>query len=839
MPMVSAESPRFSFPSSGDDHLSKTDYFEPPTSATTSTAVTGLNADSKKRPLQHPQLQPPRSHQKNQDSLSSVNTEYTLVDDTPHKHSIRTNSVCSNDTLFERAPPPAFAKSHRPSKSEVTKSPTLPPSQQHHHQRHHHQNSDQHPQRIAQPIYPISAIDSHFPPPKILVQSPLAKNQSQSSCCGLSPTCEGFSPLVRKHSTQTDALQFRCAPRFKDSAYDIPVECSFLDAGEIFPLIRSSLEEVSDDGLPNVLLVDVRPFPDYCKSHIEGAVNVCLPSTLLKRPAFSLERCIATLTSEEKLVFTRFLERGESSKLPTLILYDSSTATRSAASLSVSKLASKFVSSDSWDSEIVVLKGGFREFQREYPNLLGSGSPSLFSKIGMSVETAMDHLSVDESSEEDPSITPKTPKRSTLSAIDQLPPQRIQYRKSISSSEIHTLAPIRIPCLSRFVLPDPSESPLFKSRHNEELLTARPDASHVLASESTEEQLPPWLESIIGDDRGAASLAQKFHNLQLQERERLTQVLSRTTAADNPGDSAVPYISSGIELGRKNRYKDIIPYEHSRVKLFPNIPGNGVTGESTSDTDYINASYLSAPGSDNKYIATQGPLAETIGDFWRVVVNHNTSLVLSLTPQKENEVEKCAPFWVPGLYKSDGFDVQVSELEQTSDLRLHPESDSSVVFRRLLIHIDGLAVAHEVLQVHVLSWPDYGAKINTKDLLSIVALKRFVSEHANNSPVVVHCSAGCGRTGVLCAIDTAVDILLSAHEEASGFDPVFDTVMAFRNQRISMVQNLRQYMLIYDAIILFFRMHCDLQQELTEVFSWGSDTNAIIKHFVADLDRQD
>ncbi|KAH3679270.1 hypothetical protein WICPIJ_008642, partial [Wickerhamomyces pijperi] len=72
------------------------------------------------------------------------------------------------------------------------------------------------------------------------------------------------------------------------------------------------------------------------------------------------------------------------------------------------------------------------------------------------------------------------------------------------------------------------------------------------------------------------------------------------------------------------------------------------------NSNYINASYLRYPGSQLNYIASQGPLEETIGDFWKVVYDHKVPMILSLTAQKENEVEKCAPYWIPGTYSSNG-----------------------------------------------------------------------------------------------------------------------------------------------------------------------------------------
>ncbi|ODV83807.1 hypothetical protein CANARDRAFT_237663 [[Candida] arabinofermentans NRRL YB-2248] len=556
---------------------------------------------------------------------------------------------------------------------------------------------------------------------------------------------------------------------------------------ESFRYIENWRGIVGEDGLPNLLVIDVRPFQDYCKSHIVGAVNLCLPSTLLKRSTFTLDRCIATLTSEEKALFTKYLQR-DMDNLPTLIFYDSCTESSDTASLSISNLSSKFVNTQTWKAPLYVMQGGFKEFELLHPAHVETGSHASMPKVMVA------------------------PCRETPSS-DQ-PPK------------------IQISSLTHFRLPDTSNTPFFKSRHHEELLTTRPDSTlHLNTSITTPDTniLPSWLFNVIGSDLGASVLSSKFNCLQVQERERLNQALTRHCQATPSPET--PYFSAGVELGRKNRYKDIFPYEHSRVKI---QKYDAEDNELDQEESYINASYLHYPGSENQYIATQGPLEETIGDFWKVAYDHKIPLILSLTAQRENEVEKCAPYWEPGTYSSNGVFINVEILEQVDNFKLTEESSCECCARWIRLKI-GDRPTHDVLQIQILSWPDYGALISSKDLISLAFLKRHILEESGTCdvPTIVHCSAGCGRTGCFSAIDVVIDLMLSNVEQDDEKDLAYDVISEFRSQRVSMVQNLRQYILIYDTILMFRKSQASSEYNGNNN-NWIEDKYDIFNHFIEE-----
>ncbi|OUM51136.1 hypothetical protein BVG19_g222 [[Candida] boidinii] len=779
--------------------------------------------------------------------------------------------------------------------------------------------------------------------------------------------------------------------RFKDVNFELPKDCEILDLEKSVDLIKSSEDDVGEDGLSNLLVIDVRPFQDYCKSHIRGSLNLCLPSTLLKRSTFKLDRCIATLTSDEKGILKKYLLR-DSNEFPTVLFYDYSTDTGKEASLSISNLALKFSDSPEWKGKLFVVKGGFKNFNSVHPDLVGSetffttvhksklndkrspknssfitekknagddsndncttignengssdalGVPSNRSQISISsndsgnvpllsstqlvtdgnnsFNTSSSSLNTSKDTNFSPTITsssviyssPTTVSTTanklpeiTIDAYPISPHNDVRRLKARATSSFQSRSPVSATLgLNHFILPDTSNIPFFKTRHHEEFLTPRADGSlHLNTVLNTPDKvyLPTWLSNVIGSDLGATELSKKFHDIQVMERSRLNNAMCKPNtvnsydlvknSSSSPfSDVETPSFSAGVELGRKNRYKDIFPYDHSRVK----IKKYNDSGENELDqeSEYINASYLNAPGSKNSYIATQGPLEETIGDFWKVVVDHNIQLIFSLTAQMENEVEKCAPYWLPGTYASNGVFINVDCLEEIKHFKITPNSNCDVIVRRIKINISSdNEKSHEVLQIHILSWPDFGAVINSFDLISLVYLRKYITSvtKTEDCPILVHCSAGCGRTGCFSAIDACIDILLHENNEdikkfmkakedqqpstdastasnATGSteasttstntvnttnshissksvteerDLVYDIVCAFRSQRVSMVQNLKQYILIYDTILLFERIvkeGFDKYFKSGDLTDWRENEYSVIKNFLDDF----
>ncbi|XP_047279593.1 tyrosine-protein phosphatase non-receptor type 3 isoform X5 [Homo sapiens] len=227
----------------------------------------------------------------------------------------------------------------------------------------------------------------------------------------------------------------------------------------------------------------------------------------------------------------------------------------------------------------------------------------------------------------------------------------------------------------------------------------------------------------------------------------------------------------------KNRYKDVLPYDTTRVLL----QGN---------EDYINASYVNmeipAANLVNKYIATQGPLPHTCAQFWQVVWDQKLSLIVMLTTLTERGRTKCHQYWPdpPDVMNHGGFHIQC----QSEDCTI------AYVSREMLVTNTQTGEEHTVTHLQYVAWPDHGVPDDSSDFLEFVNYVR--SLRVDSEPVLVHCSAGIGRTGVLVTMETAMCLT----ERNLPIYPL-DIVRKMRDQRAMMVQTSSQYKFVCEAIL--------------------------------------
>ena len=228
---------------------------------------------------------------------------------------------------------------------------------------------------------------------------------------------------------------------------------------------------------------------------------------------------------------------------------------------------------------------------------------------------------------------------------------------------------------------------------------------------------------------------------------------------------------------RKNRYKDIIPYDYSRVKLsmLNEMPG----------TDYINANYINGPIHLKQYIAAQGPLPNTVRDFWRMMWEQKTNVVLMACAEYEGVPPKhrCERYWPTAADDTLTFDEISVSLENEIQTEF-----SDYVIRE--IRVECCRKVRKVYQLHYLGWPDHGVPDDVSPILDMIT-KSHQHQTEELVPLVVHCSAGCGRTGTLIAIDYAYSMLKSGKLNME-FD-LFNIIDDIRKQRPSMVQSVDQY----------------------------------------------
>ncbi|KAJ2707829.1 hypothetical protein FB645_000391 [Coemansia sp. IMI 203386] len=275
------------------------------------------------------------------------------------------------------------------------------------------------------------------------------------------------------------------------------------------------------------------------------------------------------------------------------------------------------------------------------------------------------------------------------------------------------------------------------------------------------------------------SLTKTYKEENKADRERMTQAMEYgTTDTCDIGDSQR---GGNYDL---NRYSDVVPFNHNRVRL-------------QGKRDYINASHITLPTqlSPNKYIATQGPLNHSVGDFWHMVWEQNTRGIVMLANPVEGLRPKCAIYWPKTISATMHLgDIQVTLIDE------RPMRDClSVTVRKIrLTHVGVPGDTRDVTQLHYTEWPDHGVPTSPVPMLNIMRELRSTVSPDPETPVVVHCSAGVGRTGTFVIIDAARCYFAKNADYRGDF--VADAFKAMRRQRTMMVQTLSQYMMCYQVI---------------------------------------
>ncbi|KAF4762022.1 hypothetical protein HAV15_007416 [Penicillium sp. str.  len=542
------------------------------------------------------------------------------------------------------------------------------------------------------------------------------------------------------------------------------------------------------------MLFDVRPFAHFRQVNIKGSLNLCIPTTLLKRRSFDTQKLEGTFTDDaDKQNFARWR------KCDVIIVYDSAAADlKDAAPLL--NLLNKFQAED-WKGDGLILQNGFRGFSSQFPHLIQQ---------------------------------PQT--RTTGPSSKRPSPMRIN---------LQSVAPVVGGC----ALPESSSAvnPFFGNiRQNMDLLGGVgqiPLKQPTQLSEAKRQQLPSWLQGASDTKDQGQIVSNKFLALEKTELERMKQALTYEGPSADTNGAPKKYRVAGIEKGTKNRYNDIYPFDHSRVRL-EGIPSGAC--------DYVNANHISAELTNRKYIATQAPVPDTFDDFWRVVWEQDVRLLVSLTAEVERGQVKCHRYWESGKYgpfevkaysekhiyiesKAGPTDPTVGSPKESTE---RPDGTNE----NPVITVRNFSICHtsfpfeplrDITQLQYPYWPDFGTTSQPTHLLHLIeqcnkviratSNPSFSSQQAEpkgQRPVLVHCSAGCGRTGTFCTVDSVLDMLKRQRAQAAGggglyqnpsgssewmedfnLDLIAKTVEDFRRQRPSMVQNLSQYALCYESVL--------------------------------------
>ncbi|CAH3145236.1 unnamed protein product [Porites lobata] len=242
----------------------------------------------------------------------------------------------------------------------------------------------------------------------------------------------------------------------------------------------------------------------------------------------------------------------------------------------------------------------------------------------------------------------------------------------------------------------------------------------------------------------------------------------------------------------KNRYLDVLCLEESRVKL-TNLDGN-------TKSNYIHANYMDGYKQPKAYIATQGPLPNTKSDFWQMLWEQQVYVIVMVTRCFERSRMKCIQYW-PENSETNQFETVDVTHQETLEFEDHVERTFSLRHKKS-------GETRRITHFQMTSWPDYGVPSSAESCLHVIGLVREAQTdavqalgsrwkgHPRGPPILVHCSAGIGRTGTFCTIDVNVARLSDV-----GKCEIFNTVKHFRAQRALTIQTVEQYEFCHLAIL--------------------------------------
>ena len=233
------------------------------------------------------------------------------------------------------------------------------------------------------------------------------------------------------------------------------------------------------------------------------------------------------------------------------------------------------------------------------------------------------------------------------------------------------------------------------------------------------------------------------------------------------------------------RYKDIRPYLYNNVNI-------------NSSHKFINASWIHMP-SPGMFIATQGPLPNTIEDFWTMCDQYDIQVIVMLCKVKENNMEKCASYW--SAKNMNKYEIKVLKDEAI---------DNGIVVRQFqLLNIMKKNIVKNISQIHLTCWEDHTA-LSKDHFEKVIKLIKFVDKYKNNKPAIIHCSAGVGRTGTFISLYNLYHVIMEQifyiNNDVIEFS-VFNIVRKIKEMRMYMVENENQYILLYYFVNYLLAMY--------------------------------
>ncbi|ODQ80598.1 hypothetical protein BABINDRAFT_160855 [Babjeviella inositovora NRRL Y-12698] len=519
----------------------------------------------------------------------------------------------------------------------------------------------------------------------------------------------------------------------------------------------------------DTIFLDIRPYTTFVKSRIRKSLNLCIPTTLLKRASFRMRSILGSMTVPHQTIFLEHITQPVLHPL-TIIVYDESS-TSSFISLPLYNTILKIFNYVYHDEKVPEMNVT-RPIRLKYVN--GGIQPLL---------TMPGHPIIDAELIQKPKCTANLLEDATM-LLSQNSPTSATAPGPLSGFSLPSSAPFASAFASSMKKNKPAlPSPTHRTSTVAEMGPEKGRLGSLKIPEAFLGKklsvLPPWLKEIVTAQRNSDRVLEKFVRIEQSETVRLETVVKQEYSQSHVSEVCSPSapcpscdnttyaLPKGIEFGFKNRYTNIWPYEHSRVvvldspKATSKAPGDNhllplgfqdtsisKISPSQTEDDYLNANYVYVPStSSNHYIATQAPLPATFENFWRAIWHNNTEMIICLTDLKENGVKKSDNYWRSHHYEASGITVAEESVYEDDDV------EGNVTVRKLKITKRNRS--RHLYQLVFKDWPDFGVPPSAKNILKLVRLKDSLAKSHKKigAPIVVHCSAGCGRTGTFITVD--------------------------------------------------------------------------------------
>lgn len=595
---------------------------------------------------------------------------------------------------------------------------------------------------------------------------------------------------------------------------------NYLSAGELAGLLNAS-------GRDEGLVIDVRRSTEFLASRVQTAISMTVPTTLVKRKSFTVDRLLGMLQTTEH----QRRQLGNWKAHGWIVLYGEGLAEETAAAEApLVLLAKKFMSEAAVPGRVYVLEGGYRAFQRTQAGLCEKGPVRKKEETKLRVD--VNHPMLRKMRQ-----APGGGFDSTDVVAVRMPPDFVnttgqlpEYLQRAADPDSGAMYLMQL-----FGKVDRDENSRLsvmiscngmETEDNRYTITAGLELgsknryNNIFPFDRNRVRLKAQPASKPPPDTGSAMRTPLAGGITpgFEYRRPVSYSVGKTATECQMADRRCSHQqqnSKGKEAfycqaaGDEDRLDNTGYLPQLSAQLIPPGATLGTNDEST----YINASYISYFGGP-LYISTQGPLEATAEDFWRMVWEQQVRAVVMLTQLRENGRSKCHRYWP----EQEGGQAEYGEIRVTLEASARHPDDSGIEARRLKVEKVGWEEPVAVTQLQYTGWADHGAPDNPLGVLRLQQLARRAQQQSQG-PMVVHCSAGCGRTGAFCAIDTVIEGAkkrpLGLGEEVQPSlgewgrvpprefheDLLYMVVSRFRELRVSMVQTNRQFVFCHEALV--------------------------------------